>query len=76
MASGSAGHWPTHDRVSSSANHGGLEALICAVADARPSRRSISAVWRAARAAMVKNIKERVRCVSSRSLSDGNVSDL
>ena len=40
MASGSAGHWPTHERVNSSASHGGLPARICVVAEASPSRRS------------------------------------
>ena len=51
MASGSAGHWPTHDRVSSSASHAGLEARIAAIADASPSRRNSCAEYRAASAA-------------------------
>ena len=51
MASGSCGHWARHDRVSSSASHGGLDARICAVVAARPSARSWDAEYRAARAA-------------------------
>ena len=51
MASGSDGHWPTQDRVSSSASHGGLDARICAVADTSPSLRSTSAEYWAASAA-------------------------
>ena len=35
---GQRGHWPTHDRVSSSASQGGLDARIWAVAAASPSR--------------------------------------
>ncbi len=40
MASGSDGHCPTQDRVSSSASQGGLDARICEVADTSPSLRS------------------------------------
>ena len=51
MASGSEGHCPTHDRVNSSASHGGLDARICDVADTNPSLRSTSAECFAACAA-------------------------
>ena len=51
MASGNDGHCPTHDLVSSSASHGGLEARIADVAATSPSRRSTCAEWRAACAA-------------------------
>ena len=47
----SAATAPRHERVSSSASHGGLDARICVVVAARPSRRSWAAVCRAARAA-------------------------
>jgi hypothetical protein len=51
MASGKDGHCPTHDLVSSSASHGGLEARIAEVAATSPSRRSRCAEWSAACAA-------------------------
>ena len=51
MASGNDGHCPTHDLVSSSASHRGLEARIADVAATSPSRRSTSAECRAASAA-------------------------
>ena len=51
IASGRVGHWSSHERVSSSASHLGLDACICAVVDTRPSRRRRSAECRAANAA-------------------------